>query len=132
MQLPLETKALGWAILAALLSLGGAWMLAGSIKTMEVPGPALIAASSAASPSEIAPTPELAAQGREFFEMSCSHCHGDDATGDEGPNLHHLSISNARIANTIKKGVKGQMPTFAKKYDDAQIAALVSYLRSLR
>jgi len=53
-------------------------------------------------------------------------------TGDEGPSLHNLSISNARIAATIKKGIKGEMPTFAKKYDDTQIAALVSYLRSLR
>jgi mono/diheme cytochrome c family protein len=32
----------------------------------------------------------------------------------------------------IKKGLKGEMPTFAKKYNDQQIAALVSYLRTLR
>jgi mono/diheme cytochrome c family protein len=64
--------------------------------------------------------------------MSCSQCHGDDAHGDEGPDLHNLSISNARIVVTIKKGIKGEMPTFTKKYDDHQIAALVAYLRSLR
>ena len=43
-----------------------------------------------------------------------------------------LRQTNARIAATIKKGVKGEMPTFAKKYDDKQIASLVSYLRTLR
>jgi mono/diheme cytochrome c family protein len=63
--------------------------------------------------------------------MSCVECHGDDAHGDEGPDLHHLAISNARIATTIGKGVKGEMPTFAKKYDTKQIAAIVSYLRTL-
>ena len=82
--------------------------------------------------SEIVASPELANQGHEFFEMSCSQCHGEDAHGDEGPDLHNLAISNTRIAMTIKKGIKSEMPTFAKKYDDQQIAALVTYLRSLR
>jgi mono/diheme cytochrome c family protein len=128
MSLSLETKALGCAVLAASLSVGGSWLLAGPIK--------MIAASSATpadgASSEIVIFPELADQGREFFEMSCSQCHGDDAHGDEGPDLHNLAISNARIVATIKKGIKGEMPTFAKKYDDHQITALVSYLRSLR
>ena len=52
--------------------------------------------------------------------------------GGEGPDLHDLSISSVRIANTIKNGIKGEMPTIAKKYDDAQIAALVTYLRTLQ
>jgi mono/diheme cytochrome c family protein len=82
--------------------------------------------------SEIVATPELIAQGQGFYGTSCSECHGDDATGDEGPDLHNLSISNARIAATIKRGIKGEMPTFAKKYDDKQIAALVAYLRTLQ
>jgi mono/diheme cytochrome c family protein len=128
MNLSLESKALGCAVLAASLSLGGSLLLAGPIKALTASG----TASPDAANTEIAVSPALADQGHQFFEMSCSQCHADDATGDEGPNLHNLSISNARIATTIKKGVKGQMPTFAKKYDDQQIAALVSYLRSLR
>jgi mono/diheme cytochrome c family protein len=132
MNLSLETKALGWAVLVALLSLGGAFLAAIPIKIMTGSGAAATGMSSAGSSSEIVATPELVAQGHEFFETSCSECHGDDATGDEGPNLHNLSISNARIAHTIKNGIKGEMPTFAKKYDDRQITALVSYLRSLQ
>jgi mono/diheme cytochrome c family protein len=130
MNLPLEVKALGWAVLVALLSLGGALLAALPIKTM-MSGSSTAAASAEAS-SEIVATPELVAQGHEFFATSCSECHGDDATGDEGPDLHNLAISNARIATTIKNGVKGEMPTFAKKYNDQQIATLVIYLRSLR
>ncbi len=125
MNLSLEGKALISALLVASLSLGAAGLAAISIRAMPSSNAAITA-----SP-EIVTTPELAVQGREFFGTSCSECHGDDATGDEGPNLHNLSISNARIAHTIKNGIKGEMPTFAKKYDDKQIAALVSYLRSL-
>lgn len=132
MKLPLELKALGWALLAAGLSLGGALLLAGPIKMMTGSATAPTTASSQPASSEIAATPELVNQGRQFYEMTCAQCHGDDAHGDEGPDLHNLSISNARIATTIKKGIKGEMPTFAKKYNDAQIAALISYLRSLR
>jgi mono/diheme cytochrome c family protein len=123
-------RALRLALLAALLSLGSAWLAALLIQRMA----GLNAGRDTSAPAslEIVATPELIAQGRDFFGQSCSHCHGDDATGDEGPNLHHLSISNARIAATIKKGVKGEMPTFAKKYDDHEIAALISYLRTLR
>ncbi len=132
MNLSLEIKALGWALSAAALSLGSAWLTAISIKAMPSSSTATTATSSAASSSEIVATPELVAEGHQFYAMSCSHCHGDDATGDEGPNLHNLFISNTRIAKTIKNGIKGQMPTFAKKYDDKQVAALVSYLRTLR
>ena len=120
-------KALASALLAALLSLSGAWLLADSIKMANRSGSELTTTS-----TEIVTSPELVNQGHEFYEMSCSQCHGDDAHGDEGPDLHNLPISNGRIAATIKKGIKGEMPTFAKKYDDHQIAALVSYLRSLR
>jgi mono/diheme cytochrome c family protein len=132
MNLSLETKALGWAAAVALLSLGSAWLAAISIKAMPASGLATPAMSSVDSSSAIVATPEVVAQGHEFFETSCSECHGDDATGDEGPNLHNLTISNARISATIKKGIKGEMPTFAKKYDDKQIAAIVTFLRTLR
>jgi mono/diheme cytochrome c family protein len=121
----LELRALGWAVAAAALSLLGAWLAALAIKAL--PDSVMATKSSTA----IVTSPELVAQGQQFFAMSCSHCHADDATGDEGPNLHNLTISNARIAATIRKGVKGEMPTFAKKYDDKSIAALVSYLRTL-
>ena len=128
MNLSLEVKAMGWAILVALFSLASAWLAADPIKML---------ASSNASPSEVASVeissaPEILDEGQHFFGESCSQCHGDDAHGDEGPDLHNLAISNARIATTIRRGIKGEMPPFAKKYNDRQIAALVSYLRTLR
>jgi len=123
----LEMRALRWAVLVPVLALSIIWLLAASIKKTN--GSATI---SRFQKPEIAISPALVEQGREFYGMSCSHCHADDATGDEGPNLHNLSISNARIAATIQKGIKGEMPSFSKKYDDNQISALVAYLRTLR
>ena len=127
MKTSLEVKA---GLLTALLALGGAGLAA--IALQALPSSILPPMSSEDSFSETAVTPELAAQGQKFYAMSCSECHGDDATGDEGPDLHNLPVSNAYIKVMIKKGLKGEMPTFAKKYNDQQIAALVSYLRTLR
>jgi mono/diheme cytochrome c family protein len=124
MNLSPEKRAFACAILAATFSVGSAWLLTSPIQTMT---------SSPPSPrSAILASSALPAQGREFFAQSCSDCHGEDAHGDEGPDLHNLSISNARIAAQIRNGAKGEMPSFAKKYDAQQVAALVSYVRSLR
>jgi len=73
-----------------------------------------------------------ATQGRHLFLMNCAHCHGDDARGDEGPDLHNLHKSDARIHQVITGGIKGEMPSFAKKLGDPEIRQLTAYLRTLR
>ena len=77
--------------------------------------------------------PSLA--GRALFVQNCAHCHGDDAAGSgedgDGPDLHGLAISNARIATVVHHGIKGEMPSFSKKLTPADTAALIEYLRSL-
>lgn len=76
-------------------------------------------------------SPQLIAEGRKLFLNNCAHCHGIDATGDEGPDLHGLEVSDRYIANQITHGIKGEMPSFAKKLHDAEISRLTAYLRSL-
>jgi mono/diheme cytochrome c family protein len=73
-----------------------------------------------------------ATQGRHLFLMNCAHCHGDDARGDEGPDLHNLHKSDARIHQVITGGIKGEMPSFAKKLGEPEIRQLTAYLRTLR
>lgn len=73
-----------------------------------------------------------AKQGYRLFEHNCAHCHGDDARGDEGPDLHGLRKTDARLTTIIKGGIKGEMPTFAKKFNDADVQALIAYLRTLK
>jgi mono/diheme cytochrome c family protein len=75
--------------------------------------------------------PALASHGRALFLTSCAHCHGADATGDEGPDLHGLEASDRYVANTIAHGIKGEMPSFRKKLARDDIVSLIAYLRSL-
>jgi mono/diheme cytochrome c family protein len=74
----------------------------------------------------------LAARGRSFFFQSCAHCHGRDADGGEdAPSLLKLQISGAHMALVIQSGIKGEMPSFAKKYNEQDVAAIVAYLKTL-
>lgn len=75
---------------------------------------------------------ELVATGRRLFLMNCAHCHGDDATGDEGPDLHGLRKTDARLRLLISNGIKGEMPRFGAKLAQGDLDALVAYLNSLR
>jgi mono/diheme cytochrome c family protein len=75
----------------------------------------------------------LAAKGRTFFFQSCAHCHGQDADGGEdAPSLLKLQISGAHMALVIQSGIKDEMPSFAKKYNEQDISAIVAYLKTLR
>jgi mono/diheme cytochrome c family protein len=71
-------------------------------------------------------------QGYELFIMNCAHCHGNDARGDEGPDLHGLTKSDARISSLIKNGIKGEMPKFGAKLTDTDVQALIAFVRSLK
>ena len=77
-------------------------------------------------------TASLQGTGRKLFLSSCAHCHGADAHGDEGPDLHGLQISDRRIATVVRRGIPGEMPSFAKKHRPEDIAALIAYLRTLQ
>jgi mono/diheme cytochrome c family protein len=75
----------------------------------------------------------LVAQGRQFFVRSCAHCHGKDADGGEdAPSLQKITISPAHMTLVIQSGIKGDMPSFAKKYSEADVAKIVAYLQTLK
>ena len=75
---------------------------------------------------------EAASRGQNLFERNCAHCHGDDARGDEGPDLHNLKKSDARITKVVTQGIKGEMPAFGSKLDDTDVKALIAFLRTLK
>jgi cbb3-type cytochrome c oxidase subunit III len=85
------------------------------------------------APADLASVPHdvLVERGKKLYFGNCAHCHGEDAHGDEGPDLHDIWVSDRRIATVVKRGIKGEMPTFAKKLHDDEIAALIAYVRSL-
>jgi mono/diheme cytochrome c family protein len=67
-----------------------------------------------------------------LFLKNCAHCHGADARGDEGPDLHNLDWTDEQIATRIRNGKKGQMTAFAGKFSPKQISDVVAYLRTLK
>ena len=80
----------------------------------------------------IPPVSALAQQGYDIFMRNCAHCHGADAHGDEGPDLHGATKSEARIASLIKNGIQGEMPKFGAKLGEDEIRALIAFISSLR
>jgi mono/diheme cytochrome c family protein len=126
MKISLEFKATVLGTISALAAVGIAFA------TGNVFRPSPHAISSGGIEALVIPpegTPER--QGYTLFMMNCAHCHGNDARGDEGPDLHGITKSDARIASMIKNGIKGEMPKFGSKLSDTDVHALIAFVRTL-
>ena len=75
---------------------------------------------------------ETVIQGRRVFVKHCVECHGFDARGDEGSNLHNLGAGDALMRQIITGGIKGEMPAYGKVLNEADVRALKAYLSTLR
>ena len=129
MNTSIEIKGLILAAVSAVAALGIA------IAAGEMVRPRATAASRGSGTAEtlvIPPADTRAYRGYTLFMMNCAHCHGSDARGDEGPDLHGVTRSDARIASIIKNGVQGEMPKFGAKLRDADVQALIAFVRSLK
>ncbi len=129
--MPIEAKA-GLLGLAAALGLLGVTF---GLSPLLQPATAAAAKEQSIKIASAAASPILegaAKRGRSLFDHNCAHCHGDDARGDEGPSLYDLKKSDARVTNIIKEGIKGEMPKFGTKFNDADIQALIAYVRTLK
>ena len=126
-----ESRAFLAAIFASGTALAGMFGVASVIRhgqsAISIPA---FATSAQAALKPLEPTADEA-HGRHLFLMNCAHCHGDDARGDEGPDLHDLHRSDARIHEVITAGIKGEMPSFGKKLGDPDVRQLITYLRTL-
>jgi mono/diheme cytochrome c family protein len=104
---------------------GGEMLLAA--ENENIPAPAA-PRTSAFVPDEMA----AVTAGRTLFLKNCAHCHGADARGDDGPDLHHLDLTDAQIAARIRNGKKGQMTAFAGKFTAENISIIIAYLHTLK
>src|SRR5262249_59015707 len=125
----------GKAFLAAICASGTAFAAMFGVALVIRHGESSISIPTFATSAQAAmKPPELradAAQGLHLFLMNCAHCHGEDARGDEGPDLHDLHRSDARIHEVISAGIRGEMPSFGKKLGDPDVRQLIAYLRTL-
>jgi mono/diheme cytochrome c family protein len=74
---------------------------------------------------------ETVIQGRRIFIKHCAECHGFDARGDEGSDLRNLRAGDVLIRQVITGGIKGEMPAYGKTLNEADVRALIGYLRTL-
>lgn len=69
--------------------------------------------------------------GAAVYEGNCAVCHGDDGEGGEGPRLvgyERLEFVSATVGQIIEGGA--YMPPFGPRLDDAEIAAVATYIRN--
>jgi mono/diheme cytochrome c family protein len=81
----------------------------------------------------------FAADAGTLWAQNCASCHGKDGSGNTamGKKLavkdytKNQSFSDADAANVITNG-KGKMKAYKGKLSDADVKALVAYVRSLK
>jgi mono/diheme cytochrome c family protein len=118
---------LGIALGLSSIVFGLIFMLQPETLADSIPEPSSNTITSTATPT----LDGLAKAGADLFQHNCADCHGDDAKGNEGPNLYDLTRGDARIATIIRGGVKGEMPKFSK-FSDEDIQSLIAFLRTLK
>lgn len=72
-----------------------------------------------------------ASRGRDIFQLNCAVCHGLDADGEVGPNLHEVSERKSRVA-LIEQVISGKTPPMPQfQPNEKDMADLLSYLETL-
>jgi len=95
---------------------------------------ALIAGAASAQTPQRSQYPELTT-GEAIYKGICQGCHMPDAKGAVGAGMYPALAGNAKLkvaAYPILVVTRGQkaMPEFGSAFTDAQIAAVVTYVRS--
>jgi mono/diheme cytochrome c family protein len=103
--------------------------------------PLLFALASLAGCRSTPPLTPQQLEGQHLYGVRCAHCHelNDLALKKVPPNLHgvfdHATLpsgapdTDLNVERTILSG-KGMMPSFAGRFNDEQMAALLSYLHA--
>lgn len=83
-----------------------------------------------------------ASDAKTTFDAKCAKCHGKDGRAkgllSKAKGIRNLTdakwqddVSDERLFNSISNG-RGKMPAFKKKLSEADINALVAYVRRLK
>jgi len=76
-------------------------------------------------------TPDDIAMGKQLYAANCASCHGVDATGQLGPNLHGVAqrLGEQGVFTIIRNG-RGGMPPVSS-INDQRVWQVVGYVRTL-
>ncbi|MGD1073549.1 MAG: PQQ-dependent sugar dehydrogenase, partial [Bryobacteraceae bacterium] len=85
----------------------------------------------------LAPGLVFAQDGADAYAKHCAVCHGREARGGQGPSLLRAAYGHgtddASVTRMIRDGfTDGGMPAFGSVLSDAQMAAVVAFLRQKR
>jgi mono/diheme cytochrome c family protein len=81
------------------------------------------------------------AEGKHLYSVRCAHCHEDNdlALKKVPPDLHNVfahttlpsgaPATDPEVRRVVLSG-KGMMPSFAGRFSDEQMAALIAYLHT--
>jgi cytochrome c oxidase cbb3-type subunit III len=71
--------------------------------------------------------------GKALFSANCSTCHGVDATGEDGPNLHGVpaALGDAVVAGIARRGIPGTGMPSSYILSEQDAANIVAWLRTL-
>jgi len=68
-----------------------------------------------------------------LFASTCSFCHGDGGrAAGKAPQLMDTQRSDEFLRDRIKNGKEGAMPAFGQIFSDADIDAIIKYIRDLK
>jgi mono/diheme cytochrome c family protein len=83
--------------------------------------------------------PDSVATGATLYEANCARCHGADLTGGPAPAgglapslAARVGPSDALLTEIVKRGRGFQMPSFATQLEEAEIASIIDYIRSIQ
>ena len=94
---------------------------------------ALPAAAQQTSTAPNQPAPSETLDVNQVFASTCGWCHSDGGrAAGKGPQLMHSQRTDDFLRDRIKTGKSGAMPAFGEVFDDAQIDAIVKYIRELK
>ena len=69
----------------------------------------------------------------QLFATTCGWCHSNAGRAEgKGPQLMNTTRSDDFIRNRIKNGKEGKMPAFGASFSDADIDAIIAYIRALK
>ncbi|WP_227499939.1 cytochrome c [Synechococcus sp. PCC 7335] len=75
--------------------------------------------------------PGNASRGHDIFQLNCATCHGLDADGEVGPDLHDVSERRSRSA-LITQVISGQTPPMPQfQPNERDMADLLAFLETL-